>query len=68
MKNAFDNFWNLDEQLIHFMRNGFNFGNLDEESNTRLYYYQMLPTEDSFIDFVPRNNSGTLREIWGFVV
>ena len=28
----------------------------------------VLPTEDSFIDFVPRNNSGTLREVWGFVV
>ena len=32
----------MDEQLIHFMRNGFNFGNLDEESNTRLYYYQSV--------------------------
>ena len=29
---------------------------------------KVLPTEDSFIDFVPRNNSGTLREVWGFVV
>ena len=42
MKNALDNFWNLDEQLFHFMRNGFNFGNLDEESYTRLYYYQSV--------------------------
>ena len=25
---------------------------------------KVLPTKDSFIDFVPRNNSGTLREVW----